>query len=139
VPDSVSVGAAQVTVAYEGRTSASFPVQVMQYAPGTFTLDASGKGQAVALNQDGSLNSTSNPAQGGDAISLFVTGLRLGDGPLTVMIGGAAIVPSTKNLLSGVLQVDAKIPLGIQTGGAVRAARTAGTTSSQPGVTIAVR
>ena len=63
VPDSVSVGAAQVTVTYEGRTSASFPVQVTQYAPGVFTLDSTGKGQAVALNQDGSINTASKPAQ----------------------------------------------------------------------------
>jgi uncharacterized protein (TIGR03437 family) len=140
VPDSVSVGAAQVTVAYEGRTSASFLVQVTQYAPGVFTLDASGKGQAVALNQDGSLNTVSNPAKVGDVIALFVTGLRQGDGPLTVMIGGgSAIAAPTRNLSSGVLQIDANIPGGIQTGAPVSLAVAVGNTSSQAGVTIAIR
>jgi len=139
VPEMFLVSQAQVTITFEGRTSAPLLIQVAGSSPGVFTLDASGKGQAVALNQDGSLNTASNPAKVGDVISLFVTGLRQGDGPLTVMIGGAAIVPSTKNLSSGVLQIDAKIPVGIQTGGAAPVAVAVGTTSSQAGVTIAVR
>ncbi len=139
IPEMFLVSQAQVTVTFEGRTSAPLPIQVVGVSPGIFTLDASGKGQAVALNQDGSLNTASNPAKVGDVISLFATGLRLGDGPLTVMIGGAAIVPSTKNLSSGVLQIDAKIPGGIQTGDAVPAAVDVGTASSQAGVIVAVR
>jgi uncharacterized protein (TIGR03437 family) len=139
VPNMFLVSQAQVAVTFEGRTSAPLPIQVAGVSPGVFTLDGSGKGPAVALNQDGSLNTASNPAKVGDVISLFVTGLRQGDGPLTVMIGGAAIVPSTKNLSSGVLQIDANIPVGIQTGGAVPVAVAVGSTSSQAGVTIAVR
>ncbi len=53
VPGSVSVGAAQVTVTYEGRTSASFPVQITQYAPGVFTLDATGKKGTSRSSQSG--------------------------------------------------------------------------------------
>ena len=139
VPNMFLVSQAQVTVTFEGRTSAPLPIQVAGVSPGVFTLDGSGKGPAVALNQDGSLNTASNPAKVGDVISLFVTGLRQGDEPLTVMIGGAAIMPSTKNLSSGVLQIDANIPVGIQTGGAVPVAVAVGNTSSQAGVTIAVR
>ena len=139
VPDMFLVSQAQVTVTFEGRTSAPFPIQVAGSSPGVFTLDGSGKGPAVALNQDGSLNAASNPANVGDVISLFVTGLRQGDGPLTVMIGGAAIVPSTKNLSSGVLQIDAKIPGGIQTGSVVPVVVAVGNTSTQAGVTIAVQ
>ncbi len=86
------------------------------------------------------MNSASNPAKVGDTISLFATGLRLSDVPLTVMIGGAAaIAPSTKNLSSGVLQIDAKIPSGIQTGSAVPVVVQVGNTPSQAGVSIAVQ
>ena len=139
VPDSVSVGTAQVTVTYDGRTSASFPVQVAQYAPGVFTLDSSGKGQAVAVNQDGSINTASKPAQVGNVISLYATGVGQGDGPVTVTIGGqSAILTSTKTI-AGVVQIDVRIPGGIQTGGAVPVVVQAGNTSSQEGVTIAVR
>jgi uncharacterized protein (TIGR03437 family) len=140
VPDMFLVSQAQVTITYEGRTSVPLPVQVVGSSPGVFTLDASGKGQAVALNQDSSLNTASNPAKGGDVISLYATGLRQGDGPIIVTIGGGqAVVTSTQNLSAGVLQIDAKIPIGIQTGGAVPAALAVGNTSSQAGVTIAVR
>jgi uncharacterized protein (TIGR03437 family) len=42
--------------------------------PGIFTLDSSGTGTAAVLNQDGSVNSKTNPAAAGSVISLFVTG-----------------------------------------------------------------
>lgn len=97
VPDSVSVGAAQVTVTYAGRTSAPFPVQVTQYAPGVFTLDSTGKGQAVAINQDGSINTESKPSQVGNVISLYATGVGQGEGPVTITIGGqSSILTPTK-------------------------------------------
>lgn len=66
VPDLALGSRAQVTVTYEGRTSTSYRTQLLLPAtPGVFTLYASGKGQAVALNQDGSLNTASNPAKVG--------------------------------------------------------------------------
>jgi uncharacterized protein (TIGR03437 family) len=139
VTDSVSVGAAQVTVTYEGRMSASFPVQVTQYAPGVFTLNSTGKGQAVAINQEGSINTESKPAQVGNVISLYATGVGQGDGPVTATIGGqAALLTSTKKI-AGVAQIDVRIPTGIQTGSAVPVVVQVGNTSSQAGVTIAVR
>jgi uncharacterized protein (TIGR03437 family) len=137
VPDSVPVGAAQVTVKYEGRTSASFPVQVVQYAPGIFTLDSTGKGQAVAMNQDGSINSASRPTQVSEVITLYATGA--GDGPVAVTIGGqSAMLTSNKNL-AGVMQINAKVPSGVQTGSVVPVVVQVANTSSQAGVTIAVR
>ncbi len=137
VPDLVSAGTAQVTVTYEGRPSASFPVQVTKYAPGVFTLDSTGKGQAVAINQDGSINTTSRPAQAGDVISLYATGA--GDGGVLVTMGGqSAVLSSTKNI-AGVVQIGAKIPSGIQTGSVVAVVVQVGNASSQAGVTIAVR
>jgi hypothetical protein len=41
---------------------------------GIFTLDGSGRGQAIVLNDDGSLNTAENPAKQGSIIVLFVTG-----------------------------------------------------------------
>lgn len=139
VPDSVPVGTAQMAVTYDGRTSASIPVQVAQYAPGVFTLDSTGKGQAVAVNQDGSINHASTPSRVGNVISIYTTGDGPGDGVLTVTIGGqSAILASTKNI-AGVGQIDVKIPGGIQLGSAVPVVVQVGNTLSQAGVTIAVR
>jgi uncharacterized protein (TIGR03437 family) len=136
VPDSVSAGAAQVSVTFEGRTSPSFPVQVAQYAPGVFTLDSTGKGQAVALNQDGSVNSASNPAKTGDLISLFATGI--GAGPITVSIGGIdGISMTVKPLSLGVARIDARISTAVQAGSATPVLFRAGGVASQPGVTVA--
>lgn len=139
VPDSVSVGTAQATVTYDGRTSASFPVQVAQYAPGVFTLDSTGKGQAVALNQDGSINTASKPAQVGNVISLYATGAGQGDGPVTVTIGGQPAILTTAKKLAGVVQIDVRIPAGIQAGSAVPVVVQVGNAFSQAGVIIAVR
>ena len=41
---------------------------------GIFTLYGSGRGQAIVLNDDGSLNTAENPAKQGSIIVLFVTG-----------------------------------------------------------------
>ena len=139
VPDSVSVGPAQVTVTFEGRTSASFPVQVTQYAPGVFTLDSTGKGQAVALNQDGSINTAAKPTHVGDLISLYGTGGGPREGPITVAIGGQSATLTFTTNFAGILQIGVKIPSGIQTSGAVPVVMQVGNTSSQAGVTIAVQ
>ena len=42
---------------------------------GTAGLELPGTGQAAALNQDGSVNSASNPAAHGSIVTLFVTGV----------------------------------------------------------------
>jgi len=74
VPYSVTGGNAQVHVEYQGQTSDPFPVRVAASAPGVFTLDSTGRGQAAALNQDGSINTAVNPAPAGSIVSLFATG-----------------------------------------------------------------
>ena len=136
VPDFASGSTVQVTVTYEGRTSAPFMAGIVPAAPGIFTLDDSGQGQAVALNQDGSLNSAANPAKAGDSISLFATGI--GAGPVTVSIGGIDSSSTTVKLISaGVARIDAGIPTAVQAGSATSVIVRAGGVSSQPGVTLA--
>ncbi|MGO9260805.1 MAG: hypothetical protein ACLQU1_31530 [Bryobacteraceae bacterium] len=45
-------------------------------APGIFTSNAQGSGQAAVANQDGTINGPSNPAPVGSTISIFGTGQR---------------------------------------------------------------
>jgi len=54
--------------------SASQTVQIASAAPGAYTLDASGSGQAAAVNQDGTINGPSNPAAKGSYVTLYFTG-----------------------------------------------------------------
>ena len=72
VPDSVAGGTAQITVTYQGQTSASFPVPVAPTAPGIFTQDATGQGHAATINQKGEINVPAHWE--GDVMTLFLTG-----------------------------------------------------------------
>jgi uncharacterized protein (TIGR03437 family) len=143
-----------------GGDSASVQVPVVAAAPALFTANASGTGQAAALNQDGTANSPLNPANPGDIVVLFGTGEGLvepvpRDGaisavptpipvlPITVTIGNqmaevtyAAEAPS---LTAGVIQMNVRIPAGISDNQQVPVRWSAGTHSSQQGTTIAVK
>jgi uncharacterized protein (TIGR03437 family) len=62
-----------VSVANEGSASVVVPVKPL--APGVFTASYGGKTYAVAVRPDGSQVSPTNPAQRGENIQLYVTGL----------------------------------------------------------------
>ena len=66
--------ATQVQVEYNGIRPVAVTVPVLPAVPGILTANASGSGQAVAVNQDGSLNSASNPAARGSVAILYATG-----------------------------------------------------------------
>ncbi len=156
VPYTVTGSNAQVVVQYPGQISAALTVPVAASAPGLFTLDYSGEGQAVAINQDGSINSASHPAPQGSLVTLFITGAGQTspagvDGlpasepppvpnlPVTVTIGGQTAqiesVGGTAGLV-GVIEVHSRIPSGIQSG-SVPVIVQVGNVPSQSGVTIA--
>lgn len=63
-----------VQVEYQGMRSEAVTVPVLASRPGIFSLDGSGQGQGAILNEDGSLNSPSNPARRGSVITLYATG-----------------------------------------------------------------
>ena len=63
-----------VQVEYKGVRSDPVTVPVLASRPGIFSVDASGQGQGAILNEDGTLNSPSNPARRGSVITIFGTG-----------------------------------------------------------------
>jgi uncharacterized protein (TIGR03437 family) len=65
----------QVIETATGRLLGDSTVQMNAVAPALFTQAGNGSGAAAALNQDGTLNSQSNPAISGSIITLFGTGL----------------------------------------------------------------
>ena len=165
-PYGVTGPAVQVTVTYQGQTSVPATIQVFAAAPGLFTADGTGAGQAAAINQDGTINSASNPAPIGSVISLYATGggqtspagvdgqlstspLASQSLPVQVYIGQQMVL-STAQLqyagpapgeIAGLMQINVPLPLGLKTGSAVPVAIIVGTplSSSQSNVTIAVR
>lgn len=74
---------ATVTITNATNTSPGFPVVITQALPQVFR---NADGSAIALNQDGSLNSYQNPAPLGSIVSIWLTGtadLQLPVGQLT--------------------------------------------------------
>lgn len=150
-----------VQLEYLGTVSPPVTLPVAATAPGVFTLDASGKGQGAILNAtDESVNSASNPAAPGAWVSIFATGAGvttpssvdglLAAGPsyrpqaeVSVTIGGLPCelnyAGAAPGLVSGVLQVNARVPSGVAPGPGVPVEVQIGDAVSQAGVTLAVR
>jgi uncharacterized protein (TIGR03437 family) len=151
---------AQVTVVYNGQTSMATTVPVAETAPGLFTLDSSGSGQAAAFNQDFTLNSVSNPAPVGSTVILYGTGegqtspagvdgkvaaaTGLPPSPVqnvSVTVGGVPAVIDYKGgvptSVAGLLQLNIEIPTGVPAGSSVPVVLTIGGVPSQT-VNIAV-
>jgi len=160
VPDSLIPSpfstSANIVVQTPGQTSQAFSVPLAQSAPGLFSANSEGLGQLAALNQNGSENSSTNPAAAGSTITIFATGEGITnpasvDGavqsqaglvpslPVKLTIGGqtAQIVSAGTPVgtLSGVMAVTATVPGGL-TAGAAAVVLTVGTVSTTQTVTI---
>lgn len=82
VPFALSTpGAVEVEVEYLGEKLPPLLVGTNPVGFNIFTTDGSGTGQAAAMNEDGTLNSPSNPARLGSVITLWGTGAGQTDPP----------------------------------------------------------
>ena len=148
-----------VQVQYQGALSDPLVVPVTATAPGLFTSNATGTGEGSILNQDLSVNSSSNPAAAGSTVVLWATGEGLTDPPgvdgrpatgvyptplasVSVEIGGlpatVAYAGAAPGYPPGVLQINAQMSPNVQAGNAVPVQITIGGVTSQSGVTLAV-
>lgn len=79
LPSNTPLGSANVTVTYNGQTSASNKINVVKSALGVFTRNQGGNGPAVAQlfrsATDISFNSLTNAAQPGNTLVIYGTGL----------------------------------------------------------------
>jgi uncharacterized protein (TIGR03437 family) len=128
-----------LSIVVDGVTVATSPVPVATASPGIFTTGASG--QAAALNQDGSLNSATNPADRGSVVSIYATGQGSGTGNVTLTIAGynaplfyAGPAPG----FPGLMQINAQIPCGFLPPGNQAVTLSIDGISSQAGVTLAI-
>jgi uncharacterized protein (TIGR03437 family) len=159
-PFGLSSSVVEVQVAYNGQESAWSEIVVTPSTPGIFSADGSGAGQAIALNQDDSVNSLANPAAIGSVITLWATGAGQSspagqDGavvaiynlpapilPVTAQVGGqpASVMYAGggPGIVEGVIQVDLLLPGGLPVGTAVPVALWIGGISSQSGLTVAL-
>jgi uncharacterized protein (TIGR03437 family) len=160
VPFALAGNAISTKIQVEVLGVASSPVTefLASASPAIFTTGG-GTGQAAALNQDNSPNSSGNPAAIGDVLQFFMTGagqtkpggedgLIAGSAPtaplgsVTAQIGGVdAVVQyagSSSGLVAGVTQVNVQIPDGAPTGDAVPIVIFVGGNPSPSGVTVAI-
>lgn len=144
VPAGVSGSNVQVVVQYQGGSSAPFSLAGVAAAPAIFTANSTGKGQAVAINQDGSANTSANPAAEGTVVTLLINGSQSQflAGPVSATVEGlsAAVVTggSTVATQPGVAALAIRIPTNIPTGNLIPVVVSIGGISSQTGVTIAI-
>lgn len=153
---------------YNGVTSATFAVDGVAAAPGIFTVDASGQGQAAVFNYNSTtgamtLNKASNAAARGSTIVIFLTGGGVTNplpspegqviplttpyptlvGTTTVTVGSETVAAdyagAVPTAVAGLTQVNAVIPTASITGKSVPLYVTVGGRTSPAGVTIAVK
>jgi uncharacterized protein (TIGR03437 family) len=147
-------------VEYRGNRSAAIKMKTGPTAPGIFTADGSGKGQAAALNEDNTPNSAENPASRGSVVAVYATGQGLTDPvladdalpspdnqyrpvlPVSAVIDGrpaeilyAGAAPG----LPGAFQVNLRVPADATPGSAIPVAITVGLGTSQKAVTLALK
>ncbi len=150
----------QLQVEYQGKRSPVIPIPVVATAPGIFTANSSGSGQAAALNEDNSFNSAVNAVARNSILTLFATGEgqtnpvgvdgKLTSAPLpmpgalvTATIGGAdapvIYAGGAPGLTAGLLQINVRVPSNAPVGAAIPLIVKMGGTSSQAGVTVSIR
>jgi uncharacterized protein (TIGR03437 family) len=105
VPSSAPTSGTATFVVTQASTQAILAAATIQMAPtnpGFFTANAEGTGQVAAFNQDGSVNSPSNPIVRGQVISFCLTGAGpIPNGPPDGQPpSGSASTPGTLVLLS---------------------------------------
>ncbi|MEO8129742.1 MAG: proprotein convertase P-domain-containing protein [Bryobacteraceae bacterium] len=127
----------QVRVQTAGGTTSPATLDVLSSAAGLFTMQSNGAGQVSAVNQDGTVNSTANPAPAGSTVALYASGLGAVTPAITTgapapanplsklnsvvaaVINGVSAPVSFAGLapgLAGVYQVNVMIPAGMPSG-----------------------
>jgi uncharacterized protein (TIGR03437 family) len=92
-------GTRQVTVTYNNQQFGPAVAQVIFGSPGIFRLQIGQSAQAVAINQDGTLNGPANPAPRGSIVAVWGTGYGQTDPPCQ---SGGLNLPYAAPLSSGI-------------------------------------
>jgi trimeric autotransporter adhesin len=131
VPFGVTGTTTEVQITSQGQPTVSTTVPVQPASPALFSLQSNGGGSGAILNQDGSINSRSNPAARGSVVVLYGTGGGLTtptsvDGLLTSKPYPAPILPfsvfidtqpakvlyagAAPGIVAGALQINVVVP-----------------------------
>jgi uncharacterized protein (TIGR03437 family) len=140
VPAQLATGLVDINVVSQGVSLGIVrSVAVADTAPGLY---ADSTGQAAATNEDGTVNSATNPAARGSVVALYGTGLGSGTQPVSVQISGIpsdVLYAGPMDAYPGAFQVNTRIPAGYLGAGIVSVSVSVGQASSQGGVTVAIK
>lgn len=145
----LSTGTTDMRVQYDSGKSATATLDLIPYNPGIFSMRGTGTGPGAILNQDYSLNDATKPAAKGSVVMIFATG----DGIQSKLAGPAQQASVTigaleaevlyagpaPGLVTGAVQVNARVPDSVQAGNTVPVVITFGRNSSARGVTMSIR
>jgi uncharacterized protein (TIGR03437 family) len=150
---------ATIRVEHNGVAGPNTLIALAPASPGLFTLASSGRGQAAAINQDGSVNGASRPAARGSFLIFYATGLgamsppvptgsipttaALAQAPVQVTIGGqpaeVTYAGAAPGLVAGVYQINVRVPASAPAGSEVPVVVQVGAAASPAVVTVAIR
>lgn len=160
IPFGVAGASVQIQIQYQGQIMASTTLPVQAASPAVFSIDGTGGGQGAILNQDGSVNSQSNPASPGSVVVIYATGAGVTtpastDGllvsqpyptpllPVSVTIDGlpaqVTYAGAAPGLVAGVLQINAVVPANAQDATYNQVVVTVGDYVSPSAVTLTVQ
>ena len=161
VPYAVAGSTVQIQVNYLNQKLGEVAVPVQTAAPGIFSTNGTGVGQGAILNQDFTINSPLHPAGRGSIVMIYGTGAGpmnppLQDGQIapvsplstltssvSVTIGGinAPVIyaGSAPGLVTGIFQINCKVPEGVSSGFSIPLVVQVGDTSSQAGMLLAIK
>ena len=103
-------GLATVQILYGSMTIQPFIVPIAAFAPAIFTVDGRPSGQALMINEDGTLNSQTNPARQGSTVTIYATGLNntqpaLATGAIALEAAPLAYQSALQIGVSGLIQI----------------------------------
>jgi uncharacterized protein (TIGR03437 family) len=120
VPAETALGPAQITVENLGRASVTIATEVVDAAPGLFTLSQDGRGTVAAVRaSDHAAIGPATPAHEGDTLWLHVAGLGANPSPgsIEVSIGGVSaqvLIAPPPSPQDGVDRVLVRVPAGVR-------------------------
>lgn len=124
-----------ISIEYRSIRSEPYKIKLQKAAPGIFTLNGSGTGPAVVVNDNNTLNGIDNPASKGSVIVFYATGILTRtciDGqvfykdfaetmmPVSVKINGTSARVEYSGqapwFVNGLLQINVVLPVNIPSG-----------------------
>lgn len=159
VPFGLDVSAPAQVQIQQGGVIANLSVPVAAASPGILTQSTTGTGPGAILNDDYSVNSSSNPAARGSVLQVYATGFGVlnplpPDGQIATVLAtpGSSVTATIEGvaadviyagaapgLINGAIQVNVQVPNNVNPNLAAAISVSMGGFTTQPGVTVSIR